>query len=158
MRSLKHYGYLSGLCRWLSGIESTCSCRRCQRCGFDLRLGDIYWSRKWLPTPVFLPGESHGQRSLWATVHGVAKSQMPLSNWALPFWLWLEWVAWPLGLHHVISNPCWLLRSAVQRNCCMEPEDALRLWCALLHLGLLASTVHPSWTSGSRSPGSESPV
>ena len=22
------------------------------------------WSRKWQPTPVFLPGESHGQRSL----------------------------------------------------------------------------------------------
>ena len=24
----------------------------------------ILWSRKWQPTPVFLPGESHGQRSL----------------------------------------------------------------------------------------------
>ena len=24
----------------------------------------IPWSRKWLPTPVFLPGKSHGQRSL----------------------------------------------------------------------------------------------
>ena len=23
-----------------------------------------YWRRKWQPTPVFLPGESHGQRSL----------------------------------------------------------------------------------------------
>ena len=22
------------------------------------------WRRKWQPTPVFLPGESHGQRSL----------------------------------------------------------------------------------------------
>ena len=31
--------------------------------------------REWLPTPVFLPGEFHGQRSLWAwaTVHGAAK-------------------------------------------------------------------------------------
>ena len=27
-------------------------------------------------TPVFLPGESHGQRSLGATVHGVTKSDM----------------------------------------------------------------------------------
>ena len=27
-----------------------------------------------LPTPVFLPGEFHGQRNLQATVHGVAKS------------------------------------------------------------------------------------
>ena len=30
------------------------------------------------PTPVFLPGESHGQRSWWATVHSVSKSQTRL--------------------------------------------------------------------------------
>ena len=28
------------------------------------RLGGSTWSRKWQPTPVVLPGESHGQRSL----------------------------------------------------------------------------------------------
>ena len=27
-------------------------------------IGKIPWRRKWLPTPVFLPGEFHGQRSL----------------------------------------------------------------------------------------------
>ena len=27
-------------------------------------LGKISWRRKWQPTPVFLPGKSHGQRSL----------------------------------------------------------------------------------------------
>ena len=27
-------------------------------------VGKITWRRKWQPTPVFLPGESHGQRSL----------------------------------------------------------------------------------------------
>ena len=27
-------------------------------------VGKIPWRRKWLPTPVFSPGESHGQRSL----------------------------------------------------------------------------------------------
>ena len=27
-------------------------------------MGKIPWRREWLPTPVFLPGESHGQRSL----------------------------------------------------------------------------------------------
>ena len=38
-------------------------------------------SRKWQPTPVFLPGKSHGQRSLVGyIVHGVAKSQARLSN------------------------------------------------------------------------------
>ena len=29
-----------------------------------------------LPTPVLLPGEFHGQRSLAVTVHGVAKNQI----------------------------------------------------------------------------------
>ena len=27
-------------------------------------LGKIPWSREWQPTPVFLPGGFHGQRSL----------------------------------------------------------------------------------------------
>ena len=27
-------------------------------------VGKIPWRRAWQPTPVFLPGESHGQRSL----------------------------------------------------------------------------------------------
>ena len=31
---------------------------------FDTWVGKILWRRKWPCTPVFLPGESHGQRSL----------------------------------------------------------------------------------------------
>ena len=41
------------------------------------------WRREWLPTPVFLPGESHGQWSLVgdrATVHGIAKAWTCLSD------------------------------------------------------------------------------
>ena len=30
----------------------------------DPWVGNIPWRRKWQPTPVFLPGKSHGQRSL----------------------------------------------------------------------------------------------
>ena len=30
----------------------------------DPRVGKIPWRRKWQPTPVFLPGESHGRRNL----------------------------------------------------------------------------------------------
>jgi len=33
-------------------------------CGFDPWVGKIPWRRKWQPTPVFLSGEAHGQRSL----------------------------------------------------------------------------------------------
>ena len=46
---------------WCSGKESSCRCRRCRRPGFDPWVGKIPWSRKWQPTPVFLPGKSHGQ-------------------------------------------------------------------------------------------------
>ena len=34
----------------------------------------IPWGRKWQPTPLFLPGKSHGQRSLAGIVHGATKS------------------------------------------------------------------------------------
>ena len=36
----------------------------CRRPGFDPWVGKVPWRRAWQPTPVFLPGESHGQRSL----------------------------------------------------------------------------------------------
>ena len=47
-----------------SGKEPTCQCRRLKRFEFDPWVGKIPWRRKWQPTPVFLPGKSHGQRSL----------------------------------------------------------------------------------------------
>ena len=46
-----------------SGKEPACQCRRCKRCGFDPWVGKIPWVA-WQPIPVFLPGESHGRRSL----------------------------------------------------------------------------------------------
>ena len=48
---------------WLSGNEFACQSRRCRRCGFYPWVGKILWRRKWQLTPVFLPGQSHGQRS-----------------------------------------------------------------------------------------------
>ena len=41
-----------------------CYCRRHKRCRFDPWIRKIPWGREWQPTPVFLPRESHGQRSL----------------------------------------------------------------------------------------------
>ena len=48
----------------LNGEESICQCRRHRRCEFDPWVGKLSWRRKWQPTPVFLPGEAHGQGSL----------------------------------------------------------------------------------------------
>jgi len=47
--------------RWLSCKDCACQCRRH---GFDPWVRKIPWRRKWQPTSVFLPGKSHGQRSL----------------------------------------------------------------------------------------------
>ena len=48
-----------------SGKEPTCQCRRRERPGWVRSLGgEDPWSRAWQPTPVFLLGKSHGQRSL----------------------------------------------------------------------------------------------
>ena len=46
---------------WLSGKESAC---KCWRHGFDPWVRKIPWRRKWQHIPVFLPGKSHGKRSL----------------------------------------------------------------------------------------------
>ena len=54
-----------------AGKEHTCQYRRRKRCGFDPWFGKIPWRRSWQPTPVFLPGESHGQRSLMDYIQSV---------------------------------------------------------------------------------------
>ena len=53
------------------GKQSICQCRRP---GFPLWVSKIPWRRGWQPTPVFLPGESHGQGSLTGyIVHTVTR-------------------------------------------------------------------------------------
>ena len=58
--SYLNWSYLTRrLSWWLSGKEPTCQCRRC---GFVSWVEKMPWRRELLPTPVFLPGESYGQR------------------------------------------------------------------------------------------------
>ena len=39
-------------------------CWQFRRPGYDSRVRKILWRREWPPTPLFLPGESHGQGNL----------------------------------------------------------------------------------------------
>ena len=73
----------TGLLWWLCGKESTCQCKRHR---FNPWVGTIPWRRKWQPTPLFLSGKAHEQRSLvgyspwghkrvghdWVTKHSTA--------------------------------------------------------------------------------------
>ena len=101
------YSQEHGLPWWLSGKEYTCQCRRHWRCGFDLWIKKISWRRKWQPTPVFLSGKSHEQRSLAG--YGITKSQIWLSMHALmvhsqehvnEWHVWL-WFSKDLGRSHI---------------------------------------------------------
>ena len=57
--TLGQKGFPSG-----SVVESACRHRRHKRGEFNPWVGKIPWRGKWQPTPVFLPGKFHGQRTL----------------------------------------------------------------------------------------------
>ena len=57
--------YCSLFLFWASLVVQRLSvCLQCGRPGFDPWVGKIPWRRKWQPTLVLLPGESHGGRNL----------------------------------------------------------------------------------------------
>ena len=61
-RYIDTYRYVVGaLPWWLSSKESFCRCRKHE---FNPWVRKIPWKRSWQATPAFLPGKSHGQRSL----------------------------------------------------------------------------------------------
>ena len=86
--------------------------RKHERQGFSPWVVKMSWRRKWQPTPVFLPGESHGQRSLmgcspWG--HKELDTTERLSTRAQkvcrPFSAF-----WPLSKQQFSEQESWLLR------------------------------------------------
>ena len=80
--------------RWYLDVEeSFCGHRECHdwsECGpMDCPLGPHqplrFDRRRWHPTPVLLPGKSHGCRNLVAAVHGVSEGQTWLSDFTYTF-------------------------------------------------------------------------
>ena len=69
------------------------------RPGFDFWVGKIPWRRKWQPTPVFLPGKFHGQRSLagyssWGCKESDMTEHACLHGRGSTFWLFLGQYLW----------------------------------------------------------------
>ena len=58
-------------------------------------VGKSPWRREWLPTPVFWPGQFHGQKSLVGTVRGVTKS-----------WAWLTTSTFTFIFSDAITEDC----------------------------------------------------
>ena len=72
--------------------EPTCQHRRHKRSRFDPWAETTLWRRAWQPTPVFLPGESHGQRSLagyspWGCRVGHDRSNLACMHALVPYLL-----------------------------------------------------------------------
>ena len=59
-------------------------CLQCRRPGFDPWVSKVPWRKEWQPTPVFLPGELHAQRSL------VGYSPWGYKTWDMTQQLWLS--------------------------------------------------------------------
>ena len=99
-------------------------CLQCGRPGFDPWARKIPWRRKWQHTPVFLPGKSHGQRSL--TVYSLwncKESDMTERLHFLCFygfssshvWMWVldhkegwmpkNWCFWTVVLEKTLESP-----------------------------------------------------
>ena len=81
------YDTLEGFPSWLSSKEFAFQCRKCV---FNPRVRKIPWWKKWQPTPVFLPGKSHGQWSLvgyspWG--HKGSDTTKDLHTWHSRQWL-----------------------------------------------------------------------
>ena len=105
---------LPRLPRWLSGWECTSQCRKHR---FNPQVGNTPWRRKWQATLVFLPGESHWQRNLLGSVHGVAKSWTQLSMHACTHFFFHSHSPYSLECGHEKSLILWTnLETAKQQD------------------------------------------
>ena len=121
----------------------------------------MHWRRKWQTTPVFLPGESHGQRSWWATVHGLIKSREGLGaggkgddrgwdGWMASHirwtWVWVNsgswgWTGRPGVLQFMGSQSQTWLSDWIELNwACTNINKAIRSLYLLAQMGSLANT------------------
>ena len=74
--------------------------------GFDPWVGKIPWRRKWQPTPVFLPGKSHGWRSLVGYSPWGHKESGTTKWLHFLFALCMGYQDWPLCTHIVCTLYC----------------------------------------------------
>ena len=95
----------------------------------QIKIG-VGFTRKWQRRPVFLPGELHGQRSLQATAHGIAKNWPDLATDTFTFqsvvtFRWLLWLSYlVLGAQSCVRRSV-LSEALVKRNSLGPPTPYL---------------------------------
>ena len=79
---------------------------QCGRLGFDPWVGKILWRRKWQPTPVLLPGKSHGQRSMVGSYSPWGRKESDMTEQ-------LQSLAWQVNFNHHQDQYCGLVDSLI---------------------------------------------
>ena len=78
-------------------------CLKCGRLGFDPRVGKIPWSREWLTTTVFWPGEFYGLYS--------PRGNRVRHDWAtFTFTIWTFWTELTKGTCSVVLKLVHIMR------------------------------------------------
>ena len=95
------------------------------------------WRRQWHPTPVLLPGKSHGLRSLVGWGHRVTKSLTRLSDFTFIF-----------HFHFSLSFIGEGNGNPLQCSCLENPRDRGAWWAAVC--GVTQSRTRLKWLSSSR--------
>ena len=117
------------------GASDKASACQCRRPGFHPWIGKTAWRREWwLPTPVFLPGEFHGQRSL-----------VGYSPWGHEESDMTEW----LHFHFLLSCTGEGNGNPLQCSCLENPIDGRAWWAAVY--GVAQSQTWLKWLSSSSS-------
>ena len=87
-----------------NGKEPACQCRRLKRRGFDPWVKKIPWRRAWAPTPGFLPGKSHEQRSL-AGYSPCGRKESDMTEHTFNLWQRRQDAQW--GEDNLFNKQCW---------------------------------------------------
>ena len=121
--------------------------------GFNPWVGKIPWRREWPPTPVFLPGKSHGQRSLagyspWGRKESDMTERLTVC-WGIPWWLTSKEYTCNAGDPGSIPGsgrvPGERKGNSFQYSCLQNPMDR-GAWGATAH-GVTQSSTWLMWLS-----------
>ena len=97
-----------------SSAELACRCRRYKKHGFNTWVRKIPWWWAWQLTPVFLPGESHGQKSWCATVHVVTGSQLDGLECTHT---WMHWKFSSTRAEQIVLAWLWWIQTGLEETC-----------------------------------------